>query len=72
VPSKGQPPSLASLAQLYLIATDDQMIPPAAQHARSERAGSSVTEVAASYSVYISQPQAVASLIKKAATTLDR
>jgi hypothetical protein len=51
----------------YLIATDDQMIPPAAQHAMSERAGSSVTEVAASHSVYVSQPQAVASLIKKAA-----
>jgi hypothetical protein len=48
----------------YLIATDDQMIPPAAQHAMSERAGSSVTEVAASHSVYVSQPQAVASLIK--------
>jgi hypothetical protein len=48
------------------------MIPPAAQHAMSERAGSSVTKVAASHSVYISQPQAVASLIKKAASTLDR
>jgi hypothetical protein len=65
-------PAWQVLPSWYLIATDDQMIPPAAQHARSERAGSSVTEVAASYSVYISQPQAVASLIKKAATTLDR
>ncbi|HET6269857.1 MAG TPA: alpha/beta hydrolase [Arthrobacter sp.] len=55
------------LPSWYLIATDDQMIPPAAQHAMSERAGSSVTEVAASHSVYVSQPQAVASLIKKAA-----
>jgi hypothetical protein len=43
------------------------MIPPAAQQAMSQRAGSSVTEVAASYSVYVSQPQAVASLIKEAA-----
>jgi pimeloyl-ACP methyl ester carboxylesterase len=51
----------------YLIATDDRMIPPAAQHAMSERAGSSVTEVAASHAVYVSQPQAVASLIKEAA-----
>jgi pimeloyl-ACP methyl ester carboxylesterase len=51
----------------YLVATDDRMIPPPAQHAMSERAGSSVTEVAASHSVYVSQPQAVASLIKEAA-----
>jgi pimeloyl-ACP methyl ester carboxylesterase len=51
----------------YLIATGDRMIPPPAQHAMSERAGSSVTEVAASHSVYVSQPQAVASLIKEAA-----
>jgi pimeloyl-ACP methyl ester carboxylesterase len=51
----------------YLIATDDRMIPPPAQHAMSQRAGSSVTEVAASHSVYVSQPQAVAALIKEAA-----
>ncbi len=51
----------------YLIATEDRMIPPAAQQAMSARAGSSVTEVAASHSVYVSQPQAVASLIKEAA-----
>lgn len=44
------------------------MIPPAAQQAMSTRAGSSVTEVAASHSVYVSQPQAVAALIKEAAT----
>jgi pimeloyl-ACP methyl ester carboxylesterase len=55
------------LPSWYLIATDDRMIPPAAQHAMSERAGSSVTEVAASHAVYVSQPQAVASLIKEAA-----
>jgi hypothetical protein len=38
--------------------------------AMSERAGSSVTEVAASYSVFVSQPQAVASLIKEAAAAV--
>jgi pimeloyl-ACP methyl ester carboxylesterase len=65
-------PAWRVLPSWYLIATEDQMIPPAAQHAMSERAGSSVTKVAASHSVYISQPQAVASLIKKAASTLDR
>jgi hypothetical protein len=54
------------LCRWYLIATDDRMLPSAAQHAMSERAASSVTEVAASHSVYVSQPQAVASLMKEA------
>jgi hypothetical protein len=44
------------------------MIPPAAQRAMSQRAGATVTEVAASHSVYVSQPDVVASLIEQAAT----
>jgi pimeloyl-ACP methyl ester carboxylesterase len=60
-------PAWRVLPSWYLLTTDDRMIPPAAQRAMSERAGSSVTEVAASHSVYVSQPQAVASLIKEAA-----
>jgi pimeloyl-ACP methyl ester carboxylesterase len=51
----------------YLIATEDRMIPPPAQHAMSERAGSTVAQVAASHAVYVSQPQAVAQLIEQAA-----
>ena len=43
------------------------MIPPPAQRAMAERTGAAVTEVPASHSVYVSQPQAVASLIKQAA-----
>ncbi|MDX6593991.1 MAG: hypothetical protein QOJ13_3187 [Gaiellales bacterium] len=52
----------------YLVATDDRMIPPPAQRLMSERAGSTVVEVAGSHSVYISQPAAVAELIEKAAS----
>ncbi|WP_030727187.1 alpha/beta fold hydrolase [Streptomyces sp. NRRL S-237] len=51
----------------YLIATDDRMIPPPAQHAMSERIGARTVEVAGSHSVYVSQPAAVADLIKQAA-----
>jgi pimeloyl-ACP methyl ester carboxylesterase len=51
----------------YLVASDDHMIPPPAQHAMADRAGSSVTEVAGSHSVYVSHPAAVVALIKKAA-----
>jgi pimeloyl-ACP methyl ester carboxylesterase len=51
----------------YLVATDDRMIPPPAQRAMAERAGATVTEIAGSHSIYVSQPKAVASLIKQAA-----
>lgn len=51
----------------YLLTTQDRMIPPPAQRAMSQRAGATVTEVAASHSVYVSQPAAVASLIEQAA-----
>ena len=56
----------------YLVATDDKMIPPDAQRAMSKRAGSTVVEVKGSHAVYVSQPQAVASLIEKAARALAR
>jgi len=51
----------------YLVATDDKMIPPAAQRFMSKRAGSTVVEVAGSHAIYMSQPNAVAALIEKAA-----
>ena len=56
----------------YLVATDDRMIPPAAQRAMSKRAGSTVVEAKGSHAIYVSQPQAVASLIKKAAQGTKR
>ncbi len=51
----------------YLVATEDRMIPPDAQRAMSKRAGSTVVEVKGSHAVYLSQPDAVASLIGRAA-----
>ena len=51
----------------YLVSTEDKMIPPDAQRAMSKRAGSTVVEVKGSHAVYVSQPEAVASLIRKAA-----
>src|SRR5262252_4068755 len=56
----------------YLVSTDDKMIPPDAQRTMSKRAGSTVIEVKGSHSVYVSQPQAVASLIEKAAEGVAR
>jgi pimeloyl-ACP methyl ester carboxylesterase len=51
----------------YLIATEDKMIPPPAQRFMSERAGSTVVEAAGSHAIYVSQPNAVAAIIEKAA-----
>jgi pimeloyl-ACP methyl ester carboxylesterase len=60
-------PAWKSKPSWYLVATDDKMIPPAAQRAMSKRAGSTVVEVKGSHAVYVSQPAAVAALIEKAA-----
>ena len=51
----------------YLVATDDKMIPPPAQRFMSKRAGSTVVEIAGSHAIYVSQPNAVAALIERAA-----
>jgi len=60
----------ASKPSWYLITTEDRMIPPQAQREMSGRAGATVEEAAASHSVYVSQPAAVAELVKKAASEL--
>ena len=60
-------PAWRSKPSWYLVATDDRMIPPPAQRAMSERAGATVVEVSGSHSVYVSQPEATADLIKQAA-----
>ena len=60
-------PAWRSKPSWYLVATEDRMIPPAAQRAMSERAGSTVVEAAGSHAIYVSKPEAVAELIKQAA-----
>ena len=51
----------------YLVAQDDRMIPPPAQREMSRRAGATVVEAPGSHAIYVSQPQAVADLIARAA-----
>lgn len=60
-------PAWKSKPSWYLIATQDRMIPPAAQRAMAKRAGATVAETAASHALYVSKPQDVAALIEKAA-----
>jgi pimeloyl-ACP methyl ester carboxylesterase len=54
----------------YLVATEDKMIPPDAQRFMSRRAGSMAVEVKGSHAIYVSQPEAVAALIEKAAKSV--
>lgn len=54
----------------YLVATDDRMIPPAAQRSMAKRAEATVAEAKGSHAIYVSQPSAVAELIEKAARSL--
>ena len=51
----------------YLIATEDKMIPPPAQQFMSKRAAATVVEAKGSHAIYVSKPDAVAALIRKAA-----
>lgn len=60
-------PAWRSRPSWYLVATEDRMIPPPAQRAMAERAGATVVETAGSHAVYLSQPAAVAALIRQAA-----
>jgi pimeloyl-ACP methyl ester carboxylesterase len=60
-------PAWRSKPSWYLVATDDRMIPPPAQRAMAERAGATVTEAEGSHAIYVSKPDVVAALIKKAA-----
>jgi pimeloyl-ACP methyl ester carboxylesterase len=51
----------------FLLTTEDHMIAPELQRFMSKRAGSKVVEVKGSHAVYVSRPNAVASLIEQAA-----
>jgi pimeloyl-ACP methyl ester carboxylesterase len=51
----------------YLLTTEDHMIAPELQRFMSKRAGSKVVEIKGSHAIYVSHPEAVASIIEQAA-----
>ncbi len=51
----------------YLVATNDHIIPPAAQRQMAARANATVTEAAGGHLVFISQPEAAVAMIEQAA-----
>ena len=60
-------PAWKSKPTYYLVASDDHMIPPAAQRQMATRAGARVAESPGSHALYVSHPGAVADLIRQAA-----
>ena len=60
-------PAWRSKPSWYLVTKDDKMIPPPAQRAMAERAAAEITETPGSHSIFLSNPEIVASVIKKAA-----
>ena len=53
-----------------VVSTEDRVLSPDLQRWMYKRAGSKVTEIKASHSVYISQPEAVAKVIEDAASVI--
>jgi pimeloyl-ACP methyl ester carboxylesterase len=63
-------PAWKSKPSWYLLVRDDRMIPYAAQKTMAKRAGATVVEVPGSHAIYVSNPNAVAALIKQAASSV--
>jgi pimeloyl-ACP methyl ester carboxylesterase len=60
-------PAWRTKPSYYLVATEDKMIPPPAQRAMAGRAQAQVTEVPGSHAIYVSKPDEVAEVIRRAA-----
>lgn len=60
-------PAWRSKPSYYMVATQDHMIPVAAQRSMAERAGATVVEAAGSHAIYVSKPKDVAAFIRRAA-----
>ena len=60
------PPAWKTLPSWYLVASQDRVIPPAAERAMAARAGSTTVEVDSSHVAMISHPDEVAALIQQA------
>lgn len=63
-------PAWKTKPSTYVVATEDRMIPPAAQRGMAARAGARTVDVHGSHALYVSQPAAVAVAIEQAAQAL--
>jgi pimeloyl-ACP methyl ester carboxylesterase len=60
-------PAWKSLPSWYMVATEDEAIPPDAEHQFASRMGATTVEVASSHVAMVSHPDEVVALIKQAA-----
>ena len=60
-----------TLPSWTVVGTEDRIIPPAVQRRMAERAGATITEVAASHVSMVSQPSATIDAILAAAASID-
>lgn len=61
------PPAWAEIPSWYMVASQDRIIPPEAERAMAERAGSTTVEIDSSHVAMMSHPGAVTRLIRQAA-----
>ena len=64
-------PAWKSLPTWYLVATNDEAIPPEAERAFAKRMGATTTEVPASHVAMVSHPAEVARLVQDAAEAIS-
>ncbi len=69
---KSGPPAWKRLPSWYLVATNDQMIPPGAEEFMGKRMGATLRSVPSSHAAMVSHPKEVADLIALAADSLSK
>src|SRR5262249_33309834 len=69
---KGKPgaPAWKKLPSWYMVGTNDQMIPPAAEEFMAKRMGATMVKVPASHASLVSRPTEVIDLISQAAAAV--
>ena len=65
-------PAWKSLPSWYLVAQNDEAIPPDAERLFASRMGATTVEVASGHVAMLSHPQKVADLIEKAAEAVGK
>ena len=61
------PPAWKTIPSWYLVANQDRIIPPEAERAMADRAGSTTVAIDSSHVAMMSHPRAVVNLIRDAA-----
>jgi len=70
--AKSGPPAWKHLSSWYMVATDDQMIPPQAQEFMAKRMGAVVSRIGSSHAAMVSHPEEVADLVTLASDSIAR